>query len=242
MEQRIGVLVGIGVGISLVIIFSVLHWTVSGIYESRFRQAYHVTDVAYKSALSAVGQGSAGSQAAMAEFISAWELFFNRYRLKAPPPLTSDDAWRFSMTTIDWFVRDAERRVAEGNMSAAHAALKKFGTSWYQIFDYNSASVIGFHLLEFRDIMDAALVQVGVLDYARLDVRCPELREAWRTVRNSPAYMPKNRADVFDEYLWSEKIAIDSFCNATAARDDAGVRDSAERMRQGFDDVYKRYN
>jgi hypothetical protein len=90
--------------------------------------------------------------------------------------------------------------------------------------------------------MEKAEADSDVLDYAGLDRRCPELKAGWTDVRNAPVYIPVSRAGVFDEYLWKEKTAVDVFCEAVAARDDAKTRDSIIVVRQGFEDVYARYN
>ena len=241
MEHR-NFFLSVGAGILIVILFSVLTTTVNNIKESDFRKEYYATDSAYRSVLSSVGQKSSDTPQRMGEFISSWEKLFNHYRLKAPPPLSSDEAWRNSMNSINSIVKESESFVAEGKLDDAYVSLERFGTSWRQIFDRNTASMIGFYLLGFRDVMDDAVVEAGVLDYARLEDSCVALGERWNDVRNSPVYLQMNRAADFDDYLWKEKLAIDSFCEAVAARDDAKVRDSAVQMKKGFEEVYVRYN
>jgi hypothetical protein len=242
MEQRTSVLAGIGIGLALAVIFSVANWTLNSIRESNFRQEYQAVDSAHKAVLSAVSQRSADSTVLMGRLISSWEVLFNKYRLDAPPPLTSDDSWRSSMNKINGIVRDAESQVTEGRLDEAYTTLQQFGTAWNQIFDRNTASLIGFYLLGFRDVLDTSLARAEALDYAGLDIACIELNRSWTEVRNSPVYLPKSRADEFDDYLWKEKLAIDAFCQEVAARDDLCVRDAAKPMRQGFEDVYDRYN
>lgn len=188
---------------------------------------------------------AAGSRKSMDTLLVKWKAFRSTYYTAMP----QDPQWKPDLDTVDATIRDADARIAEGNLSAAHAGLEQFRLTMLDLRTRNHIDYFIDKLTRFHGPMETIVLAApdkDHVDVAAIRQAYPDAVAKWDTVRTGTidatlyGFTPEKMAQV-QALEANETRALDNLGAALEAGNTTTIGTTAVAIKGPFSVLFSSF-